>query len=163
MPKPDKRYVCQSCGAVHAKWAGRCDACGDWNTLAEEAARKAAPKGLSEAAGRRFELVGLDDAPVGTQRLVTGIEELDRVLGGGLVEAAAILIGGDPGIGKSTLVLQAAAALASAGVPVAYVSGEESVDQIRLRAARLGLARAPLRLAAATAVADILATLDRPG
>jgi DNA repair protein RadA/Sms len=163
MPKPDKRYVCQSCGAVHAKWAGRCDACGDWSTLAEEAARKPVPRGLSEAAGLRFELVGLDDAPVGTERLVTGIEELDRVLGGGLVEAATILIGGDPGIGKSTLVLQAAAALAAAGVPVAYVSGEESVDQIRLRAARLGLARAPLRLAAATSVADILATLDRPG
>jgi len=163
MPRPDNRYVCQSCGAVHAKWAGRCEACGDWNTLSEEAARKPAPRGLSEAAGRRFELVGLDDAPVRARRRATGIEELDRVLGGGLVEAATILIGGDPGIGKSTLVLQAAAALAAAGAPVAYVSGEESVDQIRLRAARLGLAQAPLRLAAATSVADILATLDRPG
>jgi DNA repair protein RadA/Sms len=91
---------------------------------------------------------------------VTGIEELDRVLGSGLVEGSAILIGGDPGIGKSTLVLQAGAALAAAGAPVAYVSGEESVDQIRLRAARLGLASAPVRLAAATSVGDVIATFD---
>jgi DNA repair protein RadA/Sms len=159
MARPDSRYACDSCGASHAKWSGRCDVCGEWNTLVEEAAPKPIPKGL-RAAGRALELVGLRGAASTPPRLVTGIEELDRVLGGGLVEGSAILIGGDPGIGKSTLVLQAGAALAAAGAPVAYVSGEESVDQIRLRAARLGLASAPVRLAAATSVGDVIATFD---
>jgi DNA repair protein RadA/Sms len=159
MARPDSRYVCDSCGASHAKWSGRCDVCGEWNSLVEEAAPKPIPKGL-RAAGRALELVGLRGAASTPPRLVTGIEELDRVLGGGLVEGSAILIGGDPGIGKSTLVLQAGAALAAAGAPVAYVSGEESVDQIRLRAARLGLASARVRLAAATSVGDVIATFD---
>jgi DNA repair protein RadA/Sms len=163
MPRPDTRHVCQSCGTVHAKWAGRCDACGEWNTLAEESAPKPLPKGLrADAGGRRVELVGLQGTSAAPDRLGTGIGELDRVLGGGLVEGSAVLIGGDPGIGKSTLVLQAGAALAQAGLEVAYVSGEESIDQIRLRASRLGLADAPLKLAAATSVADLLSTFDRP-
>jgi DNA repair protein RadA/Sms len=159
MARPESRYVCDSCGASHAKWSGRCDTCGEWNTLVEEAAPKPIPKGL-RAAGRALELVSLRGAAPSPARLVTGIEELDRVLGGGLIEGSAILIGGDPGIGKSTLVLQAGAALAAAGASVAYVSGEESVDQIRLRAARLGLASAPVRLAAATSVGDVIATFD---
>jgi DNA repair protein RadA/Sms len=159
MARPESRYVCDSCGASHAKWSGRCDACGEWNTLVEEAALKPIPKGL-RTAGRALELVGLRGAASTPARLVAGIEELDRVLGGGVVEGSAILIGGDPGIGKSTLVLQAGAALAAQGAPVAYVSGEESVDQIRLRAARLGLASAPVRLAAATSVGDVIATFD---
>jgi DNA repair protein RadA/Sms len=159
MARPDSRYVCGSCGAWHAKWSGRCDACGEWNSLIEEAAPKPAPKGL-RAAGRSLELVGLRGATATPPRLVTGIEELDRVLGGGLVAGSAILIGGDPGIGKSTLALQVAAALAQDGAPVAYVSGEESIDQIRLRAARLGLSAAPVQLAAATSVGDVVATLD---
>ncbi|MGH6918350.1 MAG: AAA family ATPase, partial [Geminicoccaceae bacterium] len=159
MARPDSRYVCGSCGAWHAKWSGRCDACGEWNGLIEEAAPKAVPKGL-RSAGRTLELVGLRGATATPPRLVTGIEELDRVLGGGLVQGSAILIGGDPGIGKSTLALQAGAALARAGAAVAYVSGEESIDQIRLRAARLGLSAAPMQLAAATSVGDVVATLD---
>jgi DNA repair protein RadA/Sms len=162
MARAESRYVCGRCGTSHAKWSGRCDGCGEWNSLAEEAAPKAVPKGL-RSAGRHIELVGLRGAASTPPRLITGIEELDRVLGGGLVEGSAILIGGDPGIGKSTLALQAAAALAARGEAVAYVSGEESVDQIRLRAARLGLSGAPVQLAAATSVGDVIATFDHAG
>jgi DNA repair protein RadA/Sms len=159
--RAETHFVCQSCGAVHAKWAGRCDACGAWNTLAEEQATPAVPKGLRAGAARPLELVGLAGASAGPLRLATAIDELDRVLGGGLVPGSTVLIGGDPGIGKSTLVLQAAAALAMAGAEVAYVSGEESIDQIRLRAARLGIAGTPVQMTAATSVRDILATFDR--
>jgi DNA repair protein RadA/Sms len=159
MARPDFRYVCGNCGAEHAKWSGRCDTCGEWNSLIEEAAAKPVPKGL-RSGGRALELVGLRGAKATPPRLVTRIEELDRVLGGGLVEGSAVLIGGDPGIGKSTLALQAGAALAQTGEPVAYVSGEESIDQIRLRAARLGLSEAPVQLAAATSVGDVIATFD---
>jgi DNA repair protein RadA/Sms len=161
MARPDMHYVCQSCGAVHAKWAGRCDGCGEWNTLAEEQATPAVPKGLRPGGAKPLELVGLAGASAGPLRLTTAIDELDRVLGGGLVPGSTVLIGGDPGIGKSTLVLQAAAALAMAGAEVAYVSGEESIDQIRLRAARLGIAGTPVQMTAATSVRDILATFDR--
>ncbi len=146
MSRADHRYVCQSCGAVQPKWAGRCEACGEWNTLAEETAPAPVPKGMRAGAAQRLELVGLAGAAAGPARLSTAIEELDRVLGGGLVEGSAVLIGGDPGIGKSTLVLQAGAALAAGGAAVAYVSGEELIDQIRLRAARLGVAEAPLQV-----------------
>ena len=161
MARAVQRFVCQSCGTVHAKWNGRCDGCGEWNTLAEETAPKEVPKGLKIGGGRSIELVGLDNVKAGPDRLDTGITELDRVLGGGLVEGSAVLIGGDPGIGKSTLVLQAAAALASKGLDAAYVSGEESTDQVQLRASRLGLQHAPLQLAAATSVGDIIETFDR--
>ena len=156
--RPGKtRHVCQACGAVHGKWAGRCDDCGAWNTLAEEAGGAAAAAG-----GRRLAFADLaaDTPPVA--RLSSGIAELDRVLGGGLVPGAAVLVGGDPGIGKSTLLLQAAARMARAGARAVYVSGEESEAQIRLRARRLGLADAPVALAAATAVRDIAATMDTP-
>jgi DNA repair protein RadA/Sms len=115
MARPESRYVCDSCGAFHAKWSGRCDSCGEWNTLVEETAPKPVPKGLRNA-GRTIELVGLRGATATPPRLVTGIEELDRVLGGGLVEGSAILIGGDPGIGKSTLALQAGAAVGGKAV-----------------------------------------------
>src|SRR5687768_9877685 len=124
MARPDNRYVCQSCGAVQPKWAGRCEGCGAWNTLAEEAASAPVPKGLRAGAAQRLELAGLAGAAAGPARLSTALAELDRVLGGGLVEGSAVLIGGDPGIGKSTLVLQVGAALAAAGARVAYVSGE---------------------------------------
>jgi DNA repair protein RadA/Sms len=160
LARAETRYVCQSCGSVHARWAGRCEGCGAWNTLAEETAPTPVPKGLRAGVAPRLELFGLAGAAPGPARLSTASAELDRVLGGGLVEGSAVLIGGDPGIGKSTLVLQAGAALANAGVAVAYVSGEESIDQIRLRAARLGVAAAPLEVAAATSVREILATFD---
>ncbi|WP_431859968.1 DNA repair protein RadA [Azospirillum sp.] len=159
MAKPTTRYVCQSCGSVFPKWAGRCDGCGEWNTLIEEAAPDSAPKGLGVGKGRRLEFVGLSGASEPAPRRMTGIAEFDRVCGGGLVPGSAVLIGGDPGIGKSTLLLQAVGRLAQ-DWRCAYVSGEEAVDQVRLRAQRLGCAAAPVDLASATNVRDIVATLD---
>ena len=162
MAKAVSRYVCQSCGAVHPKWAGRCDACGEWNTLTEDASEaRPGPAGNRANAGKRVAFVGLQGTTAPPPRANTGIAELDRVLGGGLVPASAVLVGGDPGIGKSTLMLQAAATLSRAGRRVMYISGEESIDQVRLRAQRLGLADAPLELAAAINVRDIAATLEQ--
>jgi len=159
LAKPTTRYACQSCGASFPKWAGRCDACGEWNTLVEEAVPESAPKGLGAAKGRRIDFVGLSGASEPAPRRLTGIAELDRVCGGGLVPGSVLLIGGDPGIGKSTLLLQAMARLAQIW-RCAYVSGEEAVDQVRLRAQRLGCASAPVDLASATSVRDIAASLD---
>ncbi|PJI87512.1 DNA repair protein RadA [Sphingomonas koreensis] len=162
MAKLQKRYVCQQCGSVSSKWAGQCADCGDWNTLVEDAGAVVTPfqaKHNLQGGGRMISMSGLDtDVPL-PDRMPTGIAELDRALGGGFVEASATLIGGDPGIGKSTLLLQAAAKMALAGHGVAYVSGEEAADQVRLRARRLGLGNAPVQLAAATSVRDILTTL----
>jgi DNA repair protein RadA/Sms len=152
------RYVCQACGAAGPKWAGRCEACGEWNTIVEEAPRPG-PAGKG-AAGHALELVRLAGSAEPPPRVGVGIAELDRVLGGGLVPASAVLVGGDPGIGKSTLLLQAAAALARGGQPVLYVSGEESIEQVRLRAKRLGVTDAPIDLAAAVNLRDIAASLD---
>ena len=161
MAKSTARYVCQSCGASFPRWSGRCEACGAWNTILEESGREAAPKGLGSKAGRKLEFVGLGgEGPAEEPRLGTGIAELDRVTGGGVVPGSALLIGGDPGIGKSTLLLQVAAALAGRGGRVAYVSGEEATDQVRLRARRLRLAKAGVELAAATNVRDILTSLE---
>jgi DNA repair protein RadA/Sms len=160
MAKPSTHYVCQACGAAAAKWSGRCESCGGWNTLVEEAAGSDVPKGLGAKRGRAVAFARLDGAEADPPRLVTKIEEFDRVCGGGLVPGSALLVGGDPGIGKSTLLLQVAAAAAKAGVPVAYISGEESIEQVRLRARRLGLGQAKVALAAETSVRDILAGLD---
>ncbi|MFC0217501.1 DNA repair protein RadA/Sms [Pseudochelatococcus lubricantis] len=155
-------YICQSCGAVYSRWQGKCDACGGWNTLAQEAV--AAPvagavRGGARGKGRVFALEGLKGDSREAPRVASGIAELDRVTGGGFVPGSVILIGGDPGIGKSTLLTQACAALARRGRRVAYISGEEAVAQVRLRAERLGLTDAPVELAAETNVEDIVATL----
>ncbi|MBO9623648.1 MAG: DNA repair protein RadA [Sphingomonas sp.] len=162
MAKPKKRYVCQVCGSVSSQWGGQCADCGDWNTLVEDAGGVVTPfqaRHNLQSGGRSIQLTGLDtDVPL-PERMASGIAELDRALGGGFVEASATLIGGDPGIGKSTLLLQAAARIALRGLSVAYVSGEEAADQVRLRARRLGLGNAPVQLAAATSVRDILTTL----
>ena len=161
MRKP--AFVCSACGAVHAKWAGRCDACGAWNTIAEDPGLSdAGPKGktLGAKRGRKVELTDLAVEDAALPRRTSGLGELDRVLGGGIVPASAILVGGDPGIGKSTLLLQAAAAFARAGNPTIYVSGEEAAAQIRMRASRLELTDAPLKLAAETNLRDILTTLE---
>ncbi|WP_342641673.1 DNA repair protein RadA [Rhodoligotrophos ferricapiens] len=161
MAKPSSIFVCQSCGATASRWTGRCDACGGWNTFIEEAAAAPLPGGAraKSGKGRRVELVGLKGATPVPARLKSGIQELDRVAGGGLVPGSAVLIGGDPGIGKSTLILQALAKLARGGERVVYISGEEAIDQVRLRAERLGLADAPVLLAAETNLEDVLATL----
>jgi DNA repair protein RadA/Sms len=156
--RPQQVYVCQSCGAVHGRWAGRCEQCGAWNTLVAEVAPRQ-PGGVARRRSVAVELVDLAGSSAPLKRLATGIAELDHVLGGGLVPGSAILLGGDPGIGKSTLTLQAAAALARAGQSVVYVSGEEAVDQIRLRAQRLDLGDAPVKLAAAVDVEALLGSL----
>jgi DNA repair protein RadA/Sms len=160
MPRLDRRFFCRLCGTEHAKWAGRCDGCGEWNALIEEETPKAVPKGLTAGRGRVLDLASLDCENAPPDRLSTGIQELDRVLGGGLVRGSAILVGGDPGIGKSTIVLQASSALAKRGSAVVYVSGEESIDQVQLRARRLGLQDTPVQLASATSVGDIIRTFD---
>jgi len=159
MAKRESRYVCQECGAVHRKWMGKCEACGAWNTIVEEPAAEAAPRSASAKGGRRLAFEGLSGSSAPAPRRAAGIAEFDRVVGGGLVLGSAVLVGGDPGIGKSTLLLQAMAALAGLA-RVAYVSGEESIDQVRIRAARLGLADRPVGLAAATNLRDVLASLD---
>ncbi|MET3725454.1 DNA repair protein RadA [Sphingomonas trueperi] len=163
MAKLQKRYVCQACGSATSKWAGQCADCAEWNTLVEEASGPATPfqaKHHLQSGGRMILLSGLDAEVALPERMPSGIAEFDRALGGGFVEGSATLIGGDPGIGKSTLLLQAAAKIASRGLSVAYVSGEEAADQVRLRARRLGLGQAPVQLAAATSVRDILTTLS---
>ena len=162
MAKSSARFVCQSCGAVTAKWAGKCETCGEWNTIVEEPSAENRPGLAAPAAkpgARRVAFVGLEGAAEPPPRDLTGIAELDRVLGGGLVPASAVLVGGDPGIGKSTLLLQAAASLTARGRRVLYVSGEESIDQIRLRARRLGIHDAGLQLAAAINVRDVADSL----
>ena len=167
LAKVASRYVCQNCGAVYSKWSGRCDACGEWNQIVEEAAAESAPRGLGAGRGRRLSFAPLDGVAPDAPRRTTGIAEFDRVCGGGVIPGSAILIGGDPGIGKSTLLLQVACRLGGLRGPAAqtpvscvYISGEEAVEQVRLRAARLGLGRAEVQLAAATNVRDIVATLD---
>ncbi len=164
MAKPHKRFVCQACGSVSSRWQGQCPDCAEWNTIVEEAPSVAASpfqaKHNLQGGGRAIEMIGLDSEVKLPDRIATGIAELDRALGGGFVEGSATLFAGDPGIGKSTLLLQAAAKLALAGKPVAYVSGEEAADQVRLRARRLGLGAAPVRLAAATSTRDILTTMS---
>jgi len=162
MARAQARYVCQECGSASAKWSGRCEDCGGWNTIVEEAA--AAPVGAqarSRGSARIIELGDLGARGAARAHLATGNREFDRVVGGGLVEGSALLVGGDPGIGKSTLLLQVAAAIASQGRRAVYISGEEAADQVRLRADRLGLAGAPVELGAATSTADIVRTLER--
>src|SRR5215510_1913452 len=163
MPRQQARFVCQQCGAVHAKWTGRCEGCGAWNSLVEELPQEAPPQGLSKErrGGRTLGFVGLTGPNMLPPRRQTGIAELDRVSGGGFVPGSAVLVGGDPGIGKSTLLLQAAAALAMTGAPVVYLSGEEATAQVRMRAARLGLSQAPVALGTETNLANIIATLSK--
>ncbi|SFK12357.1 DNA repair protein RadA [Methylocapsa palsarum] len=162
MAKPHASFVCQACGAATQRWQGRCESCGSWNTIIEEAGASGigARAALGAQKGRIFSLANLTGAePSAAPRITTGVAELDRVTGGGFVPGSVLLLGGEPGIGKSTLLIQACAALASGGRRVVYISGEEAVDQVRLRAQRLGLGGAPVELAAETSVEDIVATL----
>jgi DNA repair protein RadA/Sms len=154
-------FVCQNCGSVSNRWAGKCASCGEWNTIVEEAV-DAPPPGSGIVRGAKGRVVALESLAaenVEAPRLKTGLAELDRVTGGGIVPGSATLIGGDPGIGKSTLLLQLTAALARAGHRTIYVSGEEAAAQVRLRAERLGVTQAPVALASETNLTNILATL----
>jgi DNA repair protein RadA/Sms len=162
MAKALHSYVCQNCGAQATKWSGRCESCGAWNTITEEAtaAPVAGARGQSLPKGRKGQLVGLKGDLPPPPRITSGISELDRVAGGGFVRGSAVLVGGDPGIGKSTLLLQAMAELARKGERVIYVSGEEAIAQVQLRAARLELADAAVLLASLTNVSDIITTLN---
>src|SRR6516164_4130847 len=156
-------FVCQNCGAVHGRWQGKCDSCGEWNTISEEGAGQSpltAGPGRPARKGRPFALHPLAGETDNVPRTPSGIAEFDRVTGGGFVRGSVLLVGGDPGIGKSTLLIQAAAAIARAGHRAVYISGEEAVAQVRLRAERLGLAQAAVELATETAVEDIVATLS---
>ena len=157
-------YVCQQCGAVYPKWQGKCDSCGEWNTIEEE---KSQGGGFSilpnKKKGDIIEFVPLSGSLQTFERLASNIKEMDRVTGGGLVPGSAILVGGDPGIGKSTLLLQVCAGVANLGdnYECYYISGEEAIDQVRIRSQRLGLANSPVKLASTTEVKDIVATLDK--
>jgi DNA repair protein RadA/Sms len=151
-------FVCQGCGAASSRWSGRCDACGAWNALVEEGS---AARPRSSRKGRLFVIEPLKGEAHEEPRLGSGIAEFDRVTGGGLVRGSVLLLGGDPGIGKSTLLIEVAAAFAQRRHRAVYISGEEAVAQVRLRAERLGLADAAVEVAAETAVEDIVATLSQ--
>ena len=161
--KPAVRFVCSNCGAVYASWAGRCSECGEWNTISEEAVTVSQPFGKSSsslaASGRILQAASIDTAAAkDQQRLQSGIAEADTVFGGGVVAGSVNLLAGEPGIGKSTLLLQLAYAVAKTA-PVLYVSGEESSHQVGLRAARLGVGKNALQLATSTSTDDIVATI----
>src|SRR6186713_2988597 len=163
MAKSSLSFVCQNCGAAYNRWQGKCDSCGEWNTLAEEDTTGATSMPVSirsRRKGRTFALESLTGKSQEAPRLSSGMAELDRVTGGGFVRGSVLLVGGDPGIGKSTLLTQATSLLARAGHRAVYISGEEAVAQVRLRAERLGLADAPVQLAAETSVEDIVSTLS---
>src|SRR5258707_10169028 len=168
MARQQTRFVCQQCGAFHGKWTGRCDGCGAWNSLIEELPREQLPGarvkgGPDRRGGRPLGFVGLTGPSILPPRRKTGIVEPDRGCRGGLVPGSAILVGGDPGIGKSTLLLQAAAPIASGASIAAYITGEEAIDQVRLRAERLSVGDRPVQLPAASSARHLLASLDCGG
>ena len=162
--KNGSEYVCQNCGAVYPKWQGKCDACGEWNTIVEE---KVGGEGFSnfnpKRKGSLLDFVSLSGSPQVLERLHTNIRELDRVCGGGRVPGSVLFVGGGPGFGKSTLLLEVCASIAN--LPERpecyYISGEEAADQVKIRARRLGLETAPVNLASATDVKDIVTTLEK--
>ncbi len=163
MAKNALSFVCQNCGAAYNRWQGKCESCGEWNTLVEEDTTGATtmPASIrSKRRGRLFTLETLTGKSQEAPRLPSGMAELDRVTGGGFVRGSVLLLGGDPGIGKSTLLTQATSLMARAGHRAVYISGEEAVAQVRLRAERLGLADAQVQLAAETSVEDIVSTLS---
>ena len=163
MAKSTTQFRCQSCGSVFPKWFGKCDGCGASGTLVEERNDSRAPGQKRASRSRQIELHPLSEPNPEQkhQRFKSGLDELDRVTGGGFVPGSALLIGGDPGIGKSTLLLQLVCLLAKSGRKAAYITGEESVEQVRMRAERLGIANVPALLAAATNVGDIAETAKR--
>ena len=162
MAKKSTMFVCQNCGAVYHKWQGKCDTCNEWNTIVEENVKNDGFSKLGvKKEGHIIDFVPLKGTAQTYTRLQTGIKEIDRVTGGGLVPGSVILVGGDPGIGKSTLLLQVCAGLAANNNACYYISGEEAIDQVRIRANRLGLADSPVNLASATDIRNIITTLEK--
>lgn len=164
MVRSAQDYICQSCGAASSKWQGKCAACGAWNTLSQEGSISIASGSPALRARKRAKPAQIESlAAQGREvsRISTGIAELDRAVGDGFARGSAVLLSGEPGIGKSTLLLQAAAAVARQGYSALYFSGEEATDQIRLRGARLGLSDVALGLVAETCVERALATLEQ--
>ena len=161
MVRVSDQYCCQACGATHRKWQGKCDSCGEWNSLIAESVKEMVPKGLSSGKGRSVEFTTLNTEKSEFKRHLCGVAELDRVLGGGFVPGSSILIGGDPGIGKSTILLQAVGIMAKKGYACTYISGEEATQQISMRAKRLGLQDSPVRLAAANSLRDIVTSVEK--
>jgi DNA repair protein RadA/Sms len=159
MGKVKKQYACMSCGSMSSKWLGKCPDCMEWGTIAEE--MSSASKIMVPKTGTPQEVHSLADKSEQTMRTKTPIEELNRVLGGGLVSGSAILIGGDPGIGKSTLLLQLSTSLSKSDMGCLYITGEESINQIKLRAERLDIKDNKTGLLAATNVEDIISTIDQ--
>jgi len=160
MPRLKTQYICQQCGAQSPKWLGRCSSCGAWNAMVEEVVEPAASvsaTALTDVTPTLLSEVSLDD----TERVPTGLREFDRVLGGGLVPGSVTLVGGEPGIGKSTLLLSMAGSLAASNYSVLYVSGEESLRQTKLRATRLGLSSIPVHLLAETQLELILEAIKQ--
>ena len=162
MKPPKSIFSCTSCGAQSQKWLGRCPECGEWNSFVEEAVSPAVERrGAAPALGGGASRLYQDVDTVVSERMTTGISEFDRVLGGGVVPGSLVLLGGEPGIGKSTLLLQAAASVATSVGPVLYCSGEESEHQIKLRGERLGIGRAPLYLLAETCIERLVEEVER--
>lgn len=161
MSKIKTHYVCQNCGSTRSKWSGRCEDCGEWNCMQEEIISGKQEKMSNTFSSTELSFNSLSADINEYQRIPTCLSELDRVLGGGLVQGSVILIGGDPGIGKSTLLLQLVSILAQNSIKCAYISGEESSEQIKLRARRLGLSQAPVQLLSATNIHEILKAVEK--
>ena len=162
MARNQIEFICQSCNHITSKWAGQCEKCYAWDTLKEEKANSTPPIGRRKTSGQKGQIIDLTTLQGNTEikpRSITGIDEFDRVCGGGIVEGSAILLGGDPGIGKSTILMQAAAAFSKQGKSVIYISGEEAISQLRMRAKRLNLSDTNVLLGSETNISDILATL----
>jgi DNA repair protein RadA/Sms len=162
MAKTKTQFVCQNCGTTHSKWSGRCDNCGEWNTLVEQIANSGSSSvAKASSTGRPLKVQSIKDMTVddASKRILTGAADLDLVLGGGILPGAVVLLAGQPGIGKSTLLLQVTAFIAKT-ISVLYVSGEESASQVKLRAGRLGAESSErLDFAASTSANDIAATI----
>ena len=157
--KSNIQYICQSCGSVYMKWTGKCEQCNEWNSLIEESNSK--PSGpLSKSKGQTISFETLNNDIIEYPRLKTNIEEMDRVIGGGFVSGSVTLIGGDPGIGKSTLLLQIVGNLSKIDENCLYISGEESISQIKMRADRLGIQDKRIQFASVTNAADIATTMN---
>jgi DNA repair protein RadA/Sms len=165
MPSSKFKYYCTNCGSVYTKWSGQCENCNEWNTIVEDqnaesfSAIKKSKDKSGKSSSSKIEFHSLDENYEVSQRFSSTISELDRVFGGGIVKGSATLVGGEPGIGKSTLLLQAAAKIADQGQPVIYITGEESIAQVSLRAKRLGLSKSNIKLAAATNLESIKSSL----